>query len=184
MSWRQKLERPAGVALAAVFGLALGWMGIDNNVELEKGRQLAREGIQATAVVLATRESGRKARSYYVSYRYKAAGREVRREAKVDRASYLETDAGMWIPVRFDASDANRSIIGGELARLESWGERFGPFAGAALMVAGFLSRVPPSPPATATRKRRDTPRKSRSPSSGSPRGGPGPRGSARGKRG
>ena len=184
MSWRQTLERPAGIALSAIFGLALGWMGIGNNVELDNGRRLAREGIQTTAVVLAARESGRKGRSYYVSYRYKAEGREIRREAKVDRASYLETAEGMWIPVRFDASDPNRSITAGELARLESWGERFGPFAGAALMVAGFLSRIPPSPPATATRKRRDTPRKSKSPSSGSPRGGRAPRGSARGRRG
>ena len=184
MSWRKKLEGPAGAVLAAGLALGMGLMGFDNNVQLGKARELARNGIQTTGTVTAMRASGRKARTYYVSYRYRAGGQERGVEAKVDSDSYYALAEGMTIPVRFDPDNPRRAISEGELARLESWGERFGPFAGTVLFAFGFISKVAPSwtpwSPRPSPRKPPDSPRKSKSPSSGSRPGDRAPRGSGR----
>ena len=187
MSWRKKLEGPVGAVIAAGLTLGMGLMGIDNNTQLTKGRELARDGIQTTATVTAMRTSGRKSRTYHVSYRYRAGGQERAIDGKMDSDSYYALAEGMLIPVRFDAANPGRAISEGELSRLESWGERFGPFAGVLFFGAGFMGRVAPSwspwSPLASLRRPRDTPRKSRSPSSGSPPGGQAPKGSRRGKK-
>ena len=184
MSWRKKLEGPASAFAGAAVTIGLGAMGIDNNVQLERGRQLARDGIQTTAVVTEMRESGRRSRTYHVAYRYHVGGLNQRVEGKVDRDSYYALAEGMVMPVRFDAANPGRAITEGELARLESWGERFGPLGASLFMSMGFLSQAGSWVQGLRTRRHPGSPRKSKSPSSGSPRGGPGPRGSARGKRG
>ena len=184
MSWRQKLEGPAGAVLSAVLAVAMGLMGFETNVQLGKARELARDGIQTTGTVTAMRESGRKARTYHVSYRYRAGGEVLGVDSKVDRDSFHALAEGMTIPVRFDADNPRRAISEGELARLESWGERFGPFAGAVLFGIGFIGRVAPTwtpwSPRPSPRKPPDTPRKSKSPSSGSRPKDRAPRGSGR----
>ena len=108
MSWRKKLEGPVGAVVAAGLAVGMGFMGIDNNTQLAKGRELARDGIQTTATVTAMRTSGRKSRTYHVSYRYRAGGQERAVDGKMDSDSYYALAEGMVIPVRFDAAHPGR----------------------------------------------------------------------------
>ena len=172
---KEKLERPAAIFLAVVFAIAFVLMGVDHQADLEKARILVRDGVQTTARVTAQHVSGRRSRTYYVYYSYQAAGKTWEREGKVDRDSYDELAPGMVIPVRFMADDPRSGIIEGELLRLESWGNRFGPYIATVVAALFLMANLPGA--WGSPRKPRDSRRKSKSPSSGSRRAGRGPRG-------
>ena len=168
--------------LACFIGcVAFGHMGYTHHVALEEARRLARDGVETTATVDRVYTSGRRSRSYYVEYHYQAAELRLVGRGETTRGDYQQLEQGMRIPVRFDPKLRSRVISEPEYMRLESWGGRLGNFVvSAVLLVVCVLmlkQLVWPAP-----RTRPDTPRKSKSPSSGSPRSGPGPTAAAPGR--
>ena len=171
-------------ALACFVGcVVFGHMGYAHHVALEEARRLARDGVETTATVDRVYASGRRSRSYYVEYRYEAAGLRLAGRGETTRGDYEQLEQGMRIPVRFDPKLRSRVISEPEYMRLESWGGRIGNFVVSAvlLVVCVLMLRQLVRPP---PRTHPDTPRKSKSPSSGSPRSGPGPTAAAPGRTG
>ena len=166
-----------------VGGVVFGHMGYAHHVALGEARRLVRDGVETMATVDRVYASGRRSRSYYVEYRYQAADLRLAGRGETTRADYQQLEQGMLIPVRFDPKLRSRVVSEPEYLRLESWGGRFGNFAVSAvlLVVCALMLRqlVSPTP-----RTRPGTPRKSKSPSSGSPRSGPGPTAAAQGRTG
>ena len=163
--------------------VVFGHMGYAHHVALEEARRLVRDGVETTATIDRVYASGRRSRSYYVEYRYEAAGLRLAGRGETTRGDYEQLEQGMRIPVRFDPKLRSRVISEPEYMRLESWGGRIGNFAVAAVLLvvcALMLRQLVPGTPRTHP----GSPRKSKSPSSGSPRSVPGPKAAARGKTG
>jgi hypothetical protein len=152
-----------------VGGVVFGHMGYSHHVALQEARRLVREGVETTATVDRVYASGRRSRSYYVEYRYEAAGLRLAGRGETTRADYEQLEQGMRIPVRFDPKLRTRVVSEPEHMRLESWSGRIGNFIVSAVMVAVFVLVVT-GLVRQAPRIRPDTPRKSKSPSSGSRR--------------
>ena len=169
---RLKKERKQTLISACaclVGGVVFGHMGYSHHVALQEARRLVRDGVETTATIDRVYASGRRSRSYYVEYRYEAAGLRLAGRGETTRADYEQLEQGMRIPVRFDPKLRSRVVSEPEFARLESWSGRFGNFVVSGVMVVVFVlmlrALVRPSP-----RTHPGTPRKSKSPSSGSRR--------------
>ncbi|HET6265289.1 MAG TPA: hypothetical protein VFD95_10550 [Usitatibacter sp.] len=78
-----------------VGGVVFGHMGYSHHVALQEARRLVREGVETTATVDRVYASGRRSRSYYVEYRYEAAGLRLAGRGETTRADYEQLEQGL-----------------------------------------------------------------------------------------